>query len=164
VPDAAQSYFELNVNSGPTGALIAHDDLCTTKPLPRFEATFTAQSGKVASSKPRLERAGCDVSVSSLSLKRQRVRITRKGIARIRVRCGSRARCKGRLSLARRYGRKAYSIGARKTARVRVKLSRKARRAVLRSRRGKRVRASVTVTGGRRASATIMLLPPKKRR
>jgi hypothetical protein len=164
VPDAAQSYFELNVNSGPTGALIAHKDLCKTRPLPRFEATFTSQSGKAVTSKPRLERAGCDASVSSLSLRSQRVRITRKGVAKIRLRCGSSTRCRGRLTLARRYGRKSYSIGARKSAKVRVKLSRKARRAVLRSRRGKRVRASVTVTGGRRASATITLLPPKKRR
>lgn len=164
VPDAAQSYFELNVNRGPTGALIVHDDLCTTRPLPEIGATFTAQSGKVVSSKPRLEVAGCAASVGTLSLRSQRVRITRKGVAKIKMRCSSSARCRGRLTLARKYGRKSFSIGARKTARVRIKLSRKATRAVLRAKRGKRVRATARVTGGRRAFANITFLPPKKKR
>jgi hypothetical protein len=165
VPDAAQSYFELNVNAGPTGALIVHDDLCTTNPLPEFEATFTAQSGKVVSGKRRLEAEGCAAGVASLSIPNQRVRISRKGVAKIKVRCGKTGpRCKGRLRLAKGYGRKSLSIASGKTAKVKVKLSRKARRAVNRAKRkGKKVRVTVTPTGGRRAFGTVTLLRPKKR-
>jgi hypothetical protein len=164
LPDAAQSYFELNINPGEKSALLVHDDLCTTNPLPEVQYSFTAQSGKTVSDKRRIDAAGCASSVASLSIRNQRVRITRKGVAKIRVRCArSGNRCRGRLSLAKRYGRKSLSIASGKTARVSVKLSRKARRAVRRARRGKKIRVTVTPTGGRRAFATVTLLRPKKR-
>jgi hypothetical protein len=165
VPDAAQSYFELNIVPGERSALLVHDDLCTTNPLPEVQYTFTAQSGKVVNEKTRLQAAGCAASVASLRIANQRVRITRKGVANIKVRCArTGTRCKGRLSLAKGYGRKSLSIASGKTAKVKVKLSRKARRAVNRARRkGKKVRVTVTPTGGRRAFATVTLLPPKKR-
>ena len=165
VPDAAQSYFELNINPGERSALLVHDDLCTTNPLPEVQYTFTAQSGKVVNEKTRLQANGCAASVASLRIANQRVRITRKGVAKIKVRCARGGeRCRGRMSLAKGYGRKSLSIASGKTARVKVKLSRKARRAVNRARRkGKRVRVTVTPTGGRRAFATVTLLPPKKR-
>jgi hypothetical protein len=67
------------------------------------------------------------------------------------------------MTLAKRYGKKSLSIASGKSAKVKVKLSRKARRAVLRARKGKRVRVTVTPTGGRRAFATVTLLRPKKR-
>src|SRR4030095_11006251 len=105
----------------------------------------------------------CAASVASLSIRNQRVRITRKGVAKIKVRCAKGGpRCKGRMTLAKRYGKKSLSIGAGKTAKVRVKLSRKARRAVLHARKGKRIRVTVRPTGGRRSVATVTLLPPQK--
>jgi hypothetical protein len=165
LPDAAQSYFELNIMPGPKSALLVHDDLCTTSPLPSVEYTFTAQSGKVFSDKSRLEANGCASALTSLSIGNQRVRITRKGVAKIRVRCAKGGpRCRGRMTLAKRYGKKSLSIAAGKSARIKVKLSRKARRAVLRSRKGKRIRVTVTPRGGgRRDFATVRLLRPKKK-
>jgi hypothetical protein len=68
------------------------------------------------------------------------------------------------MTLAKRYGKKSLSIAAGKSARIKVKLSRKARRAVLRSRKGKRIRVTVTPRGGgRRDFATVRLLRPKKK-
>lgn len=164
LPDAAQSYFELNIMPGPKSALLVHDDLCTTSNLPDVEYTFTAQSGKTFSDKSQLETNGCASSLSSLSIGNQKVRITRKGVAKIKVRCAKGgARCKGRLSLAKGYGKKSLSISSGKTAKIKVKLSRKARRAVLRARKGKKVRVTVTPTGGRRDFATVTLLRPKKK-
>jgi len=165
LPDAAQSYFELNIMPGPKSALLVHDDLCTTSTLPEVEYTFTAQSGKTFSDKSRLEANGCASALTSLSIGNQKVRITRKGVAKIKVRCGKGGpRCKGRLTLAKRYGKKSLSIASGKSAKIKVKLSRKARRAVLRSRKGKKIRVTVRPSGGgRRDFATVTLLRPKKK-
>jgi hypothetical protein len=164
VPDAAQSYFELNINRGPTGALIVHDDLCTTRPLPEIEATFTAQSGKVVSSKPRLEVEGCAVAASTarLTFARRTIRISRKGVAKVRLRCARGRSCRGRLSLAGRAGRKSVSVRAGRTKSYNVKLSKKARRQVLRAKR-KRIRATLSGSSLRRVRATLTFVAPRRR-
>jgi hypothetical protein len=168
LPDAAQSYFELNINAGPTGALIAHDDLCETNPLPEVQATFTSQGGKTFSQKPRLENNGCgEATVASLSIRGKKIRVSRKGVAKIRVRCAKGGpACKGRLSFANGYGRKSFSVKSNKTATVKVKLTKKGKRAVFRAKRnkGKKVRTTVSGSSMRRASATLTLLPPKKKK
>jgi hypothetical protein len=168
LPDTPQSYFELNINAGPTGALIAHDDLCTTNPLPVVEATFTSQGGKVFSEKPLLENNGCnEASVASLSIRGKRIRVSRKGVAKIKLRCAKRGpTCKGRLSFAKGYGKKSFSIKSNKTGTVKVKLTKKGKRAVFRAKRnkGKKVRTTVSGSSLRKASATITLLPPKKKK
>jgi hypothetical protein len=163
VPDAAQSYFELNINKGKTGALIAHDDLCKTRPLPRIDATFTAHSGKVIKTKPRLEADGCGVTASAarLTIVSRVVKVSRKGVAKVKLRCSSRKRCKGRLSLGR-YGKKRFSIRGGKKKAVAVKLGRKARVSVRRAHR-KKVKATARVTGGKRTSRKITLVAPKRR-
>ena len=76
------------------------------------------------------------------------------------------ARSRSRRS-AKRYGAKAFSIRAGKTATVRVKLSKKAFKRLKRTRRRIKValRATGTDTSGAKMSATksVRLLRPKRR-
>jgi hypothetical protein len=60
VPDVPVSRFELDINGGRDGILMARRDLCGERTGPRFNATFTAHSGKSVSSRPRLELKGCE--------------------------------------------------------------------------------------------------------
>jgi hypothetical protein len=168
LPDTPQSYFELNINSGKTSALIVHDDLCETNPLPAVEATFTSQGGKAVSQKPLLESTGCnEANVASLSIRGKKIRVSRKGVAKIKLRCAKGGpTCKGRLSFAKGYGKKSFSIKSNKTGTVKVKLTKKGKRSVFRAKRnkGKKVRTTISGSSLRKASATLTLLPPKKKK
>lgn len=160
VPDVPQSRFELRVNGGSNGILNAFSDLCDTRPLPTFDARFTGHNGKVASSKPQLETEGCDeVGTLGASISSSSVRVSKKRVAKIRVRCRQEERCRGRLSL-RGIGNKSFSIRGGKRKTVKVKLSRKDFRA-LRRRKRMRVRATTTV-GEERTRRTITLRPPRR--
>jgi hypothetical protein len=105
--------------------------------------------------------------VASLSIRGKKIRVSRTGVAKIRVRCAKGGpACKGRLSFANGYGRKSFSVKSNKTATVKVKLTKKGKRAVFRAKRnkGKKVRTTVSGSSMRRASATLTLLPPKKKK
>jgi hypothetical protein len=171
VPDVPQSYFELNVKGGPNGILNAFSDLCTTRPLPTIDATFTAHSGKRVSSTPRLESDGCAEGAGAAILSKS-VRMTRKGVVKVRVRCrkGTPARrCNGRLSLrvSSALARKSFAIKRGKVKAVKVKLSKKAKRAVRHSKHV-RVKATVRLRGlstlsssAKNASKTITVKAPR---
>jgi hypothetical protein len=144
VPDVPQSYFELNVNGGRNGILNAFSDLCKTTSVQPIDGTFTAHSGKRFSTKPELEIEGCTKAGAAILSKS--VNMNRKGVIKLRVGCrkATPARCKGRLSLslAGQSARKSFSIKQGKNRTVKLKLSRKARKAV---RKAKRVRARASL-------------------
>jgi hypothetical protein len=159
LPDVPQSRFELTVNGGPNGILNAFKDLCKTRPLPTFDATFTGHNGKAAKLKPRLENAGC-VSASSGGVKilSRGVKV-RHGKAKIALRCLQARKCRGKLSLKngkRAYGSHSFSIRAGKKKTVVVKLKRNARSSVAHHKR-MRVRATAKLRGGRAAKKMITL-------
>jgi hypothetical protein len=148
VPDVPQSYFELNISGGPNGILLAHSDLCKTRPLPVVDATFKSHSGKTVSTKPRLKAKGCGTVRASI---RGRTLRMKRGAVKVKVHCRVRGdapkRCKGRLSL-KGAGKKSYRVRSGKTKAVKIKLKAGARTKV--HRRGKlRVRATLTVSGGK---------------
>jgi hypothetical protein len=160
VPDVPQSRFELRVNGGSNGILNAFSDLCDTDPLPTFDARFTGHNGKVATSKPRLETDGCVGAASvGASIASSSVRVSKRGVASIRLRCRQTERCKGRLSL-RKMGSKSFSIRGGKRKTVKIKLSRKNFRA-LRRRKRMKVRATAKV-GDQRTRRTITLRAPRR--
>jgi hypothetical protein len=103
----------------------------------------------------------------------KRLRVTSKRRVRVRVACvgDAGAFCKGTVRLkraGRRYGTKAFTIAAGKTATVRVKLRKSAFKTVKRAKRGKKVR--LTVRGADSAGArfsvsrSVTLLRPKAAR
>ena len=101
VPDAAQSYFELNINPGERSALTGARRPLHHQSAARGPVHLHRPERQGREREARLEAGGCGASVASLSIRNQRVRITRKGVAKIKVRCGNTGtRCRGRLSLA----------------------------------------------------------------
>jgi hypothetical protein len=127
VPDLPQSYFELNLNGGNGGILNNFDDLCSAKEIDReFDATFTAHSGKKANTKPHLEIRGCEESdLRAASLTGGTVKVSRKGVAKVKVRCKRTKRCKGRLTIRGKGVAAAgkVSISGKKSKSVKVKFS-----------------------------------------
>jgi hypothetical protein len=116
---------------------------------------------------------------NGLEISRSRVRISRKGVAAIRVKCRSKSTCTGRLKLyrlvikpgsstARRItvGTKRFKIGGGRKASVRVPIRAAERRRARRNGRLKVVAAATAVfaAGGKgKASAPITLLPARRR-
>ena len=101
VPDLPQSYFELNLNGGKSGILNNFDDLCSAKKIDRqFDATFTAHSGKRTTSKPHLEIRGCEESdLRAASLTSGTVKVSKKGVGKLKIRCKRKKACNGRLTV-----------------------------------------------------------------
>jgi hypothetical protein len=164
VPDVPQSYFELNINGGPDGILNNFFDLCKAS-FRKFDATFTGQNGKIADADPLLEVRGCG-SVRGASIRSRTVKVSKKGVARIKIACRrTDARCKGRVTLRRKGAKiasKKFSIASRKTRTVKLKLSKKGMKALRRAKR-LRVRAVATVSGAGASSASLRLMAPKRR-
>lgn len=166
LPDVPQSYFELSINGGRNGILNNFEDLCTATRSDRvLDARFTGHSGKVVDSKPMLEIRGCEESdLRAASLSSRSVRVSRGGVAKIRVRCKRTKRCRGRLVLR---GRRVTGVGkfrapGRRTRNVNVKFS---RTEVRRLRKGRRLRTKGTLTVGDATSAraNITLTAPRPR-
>jgi hypothetical protein len=149
VPDLPQSYFELNLNGGRNGILNNFEDLCRARDDDRrFDATFTSHSGKRVTTQPRLEIRGCEESdLRAASLTGGAVRVSKSGVARVKIRCKRTRRCRGRLTVRAKGARAAgkVSISGRSTRRVRVKFSKSE---VRRIRKARRLGANATLKIG----------------
>ena len=166
VPDLPQSYFELNLQGGRNGILNNFEDLCqATDSDRRYDATFNAHSGKVVTTQPRLRIQGCEESdLRAASLSSQSVRVSRKGIAKVKVRCKRSKRCSGRLVLRGKgaTGAGKLKISGNKSARVKVKFSASE---VKRIRKAKRLRTKATLTIGDATAgrSSVTLIGPRRR-
>jgi hypothetical protein len=166
LPDVPQSYFELSLNGGPKGILNNFDDLCTANASDRrLDAHFVGHSGKVVDSKPMLEIRGCEESdLRAASLSSRTIRVSRRGVARVTVRCKRTARCRGRLTLRGKgvTGIGKFTLRGRKSRAVKVKFS---RREVRRIRKARRVRtkALLRIGDATSARASITLVPARRR-
>jgi hypothetical protein len=164
LPDVPQSRFELNVNGGPGGILFNFNELCETPST--ADTTFTAHSGAIVTSRPPLEVEGCARQIVGASLASRTIKVTRAGIAKVRLRCPARvSRCRDRLAIerasgvstaARRFGRsQPFFIHSNRKKTIRVRLS---RRVVRTLKRRHRLRVMVVGKNGRdRAKATLRL-------
>ncbi len=139
VPDLPQSYFELNLDGGKGGILNNFEDLCTAKDDDRrFDATFTSHSGKQVTTKPRLEIRGCEESdLRAASMSGGTVRVTKSGVAKVKVRCKRSKSCKGRLTLKAKgaTGAGKFTIKGKKSKSIRVKFSKSEVRKIRKARR-----------------------------
>ncbi len=136
---------------GTDGILNAFSDLCAERSF--GDASFAGHNGKQLVDRPLLRVDGCPV-VARMSIKRRRLRVSKRGIVRLRMRCASKRRCFGDASLTRgraaksakrrTLGRGRVKIKSRKTRVVKIKLKKKWLRKV-RRRKKKGVRATVRV-------------------
>ena len=127
VPDLPQSYFELNLNGGSGGILNNFDDLCSAKNIDRlFDATFTSHSGKNVTTHPHLEIRGCEESdLRAASLTSGTVKVSKKGVGKMKIRCKRKKACKGRLTLKGKGVTSAvnFKISGKKSKSVKLKFS-----------------------------------------
>ena len=110
--------------------------------------------------RPRPARAPAPASVRRPRLgSRSRPRASKRGVARVRLRCAGAATCRGKLTLRRgskALGSSRFAIPAGKTRTVKVRLNRAGRRALKRARKVKAT-AVVTTTGGATARRSLTL-------
>ena len=152
--------------------LTPFSDLCGRRP-PRAESTFTSQSGRVLRVRQDLVVNGC-LERATAVLDRA-VRVTRSGIARVRLRCRRSDHCGGRVLLRAvgrtrsmktkrrplQLGAESFRISGRMTRGVEVSLTAAGRKAVLRHRRLPAI-ATVRV-GSSETSRRIYLMAPARR-
>jgi hypothetical protein len=166
LPDVPQSYFELSINGGRTGILNNFEDLCTaTESDRRLDARFSGHSGKTVDSKPLLEIRGCEESdVRAASLASRAIRLSRRGVAKLRVRCKRTKRCRGRLTLRGSgvAGAARFSIPGRRTRTLKVRFSRSEMRRIRRAKR-LRTRGTLRIGLANAARANITLVAPRRR-
>jgi hypothetical protein len=166
VPDLPQSYFELNLNGGSNGILNNFEDLCQASETDReYDATFTSHSGKRVTTKPHLDIRGCEESdLRAASLLGGRVKVSKSGVAKVKVRCKRSKACKGRLTLRGKgvTGAGNFTVKGKKTKAVKVKFSKSEVRKLRKARR-MGTNAVLKIGDANTAKGRITLLGPKKR-
>jgi hypothetical protein len=161
-----QAYFELSIKGGPSGILNNFYNACGVAKIHRkIDYTFTGQNGKVNKRTTYLQQEGC-VSASSLgaSIASKTIKVNRKGVAKVKVRCRASKACKGKLSIRGKgvSASKGFRIGAKKAKSVKLKFSKKETRKVFRKHR---VKGKATAkVGGKSAKRSVTLVPQKKKK
>jgi hypothetical protein len=164
LPDVPQAYFQLSIFGGPNGILNAFNDLCKASPRP-FDTSFTGQNGKTVKARPFLDVDGCaTASATGATISSSTVKVSRSGIAKIRMSCRLTKTCAGRLSLSAKglKGAKKFSIKAKKRGTVKVKISKKGMKKLRKAKR-LRTRASSKV-GSATTRKTITLVAPSRKK
>jgi hypothetical protein len=173
LPDIPISRLKLRINGGGHGMLTAFADLCGRKP-PRAESTFSSQSGRIIPVRPELIVNGC-LERAAMVVARS-ARVSRLGVARVKLRCRRSDRCDGLLSLRAvghrrspgtrrrglRLGVRYFRLQGGRTGVIELRLTAAGRRAVMRHRKLV-VRALVRV-GNSRTSRRIALEATSARR
>ncbi len=166
VPDLPQSYFELNLDGGPDGILNNFDDLCQANDADRrFDATFTSHSGKQVTTQPRLEIRGCEESdLRAASLLSGRVKVSNRGVAKVKVRCKRSKACRGRLTLRGKgvTGAGNLKIAGKRSRSVKVRFSKSEVRKLRKARR-MGTNAVLRIGDAVTAKGRITLIGPKRR-
>ena len=165
LPDVPQSYFELSINGGRNGILNNFEDLCTATTSDRkLDARFFGHSGKVVDSQPMLEIRGCEESdIRAASLSSRTIKVSKRGVAKIKIRCKRARRCRGRLALRGKgvTGTGKVAIPGRRSRAVKVKFSRSEIRRLRKARR-LRTKGVLTIGDATAARANITLIGPRR--
>jgi hypothetical protein len=165
LPDVPQAYFELKIRGGAGGILNNFYDACGVALKHRkYDYSFTGQNGKQFKKSAYIQQEGC-VSASSLgaSIASKTIKVNRKGVGTVKVRCRATKACKGRFSVkAKGVGAaKGFSIKAKKSKTVKLKFSKKETRKIFKKHRVKG-KATAKVSG-KSAKRSVVLVPKKKK-
>jgi len=167
VPDVPQSYFELKINGGEDGLLNNFFDLCDTpadNKSRQVDYTFNGYNGAVKTRTFPVAVEGCGSTLAAARVSKSRIRVNRRGQAKVRVQCRRRdATCRGRVTLRGRRvaAAKTFRVPRRRTRTVRLKFS---KREVRRLRKAKRMRGrAITTVGGFGSSRRQVTIVFKRR-
>ncbi|PWU16906.1 MAG: hypothetical protein C5B48_16700 [Candidatus Rokuibacteriota bacterium] len=164
LPDVPQSQFTLSIKGGPGGILNNFYDACgVAKKHLQFNYSFTGQNGASLKKTASLEQEGC-LSASSLkaSIASRTIKVSRKGIGKLKLRCRTGKTCKGRV-LVRAKGVQAkasFKLKAKKAKSIKLRFSKKEVRKI---RHAKRLKARGTLTiGGKHVRSKLVLIAAKR--
>jgi hypothetical protein len=161
LPDVPQARFELKIKGGASGILNNFYNACgVARSHLKFDYSFTGHNGKKVKRSAYMEQDGC-VSTSSLgaSIASRTVKVSRKGVGKLKLRCRASRACKGRVTVSGKRVRaaKSFAIPARKTKSIKLRFSASE---VRRIRAAKRLKARATTkVGGKRARKSLTLVP-----
>jgi hypothetical protein len=158
-----QAYFELKIKGGPGGILNNFYNACgVAKKHRKIDYTFTGQNGKQVKKVSYLQQAGC-VSASSLgaSIATRMLKVNRKGVGKLKVRCRSSKRCKGKISIKAKgvTSAKKFAIKAKKAKVLKLKFSHKEVKKIFKKKRIK-TRAKAKA-GGKTTRRSITIVPKR---
>ena len=164
LPDVPQSQFQLSIKGGPGGILNNFYDACgVAKKHLQYSYTFTGQNGATEKKTAYLEQEGC-VSASSVgaSIASRTVKVSSKGVGKLKLRCRASKSCKGRVTVLGKGVRatNSFKVAAKKAKSIKLRFSKSEVRKIRRAKRLK-VRATTTV-GGKRARKSLVLVPAKR--
>jgi hypothetical protein len=164
LPDVPQAYFELKIRGGAGGILNNFYNACGVgKSHRKFDYTFTGQNGKAVKRTAMLEQQGCPTqSGLSASISSSRLKVSKKGVGKLRIFCAGGKACKGKVTV-RGKGVKAtgkVSIRAKKSKVVKLKFSKKEVRKI---RKKKRVKSKAIAKLGSKTIRKSVLVVPAKR-
>ena len=166
-PRRSTVLFRAEHQRRPDGILNNFEDLCTaTKSDRKLDARFFGHSGKVVDSQPMLQIRGCEESdIRAASLSSRTIRVSKSGVAKIKVRCKRDRRCRGRLALRGKgvTGTGKVAIPGRKSRSVRVRFSRVEVRRLRKARR-LRTKGVLTIGDATAARSNITLIGPRRGR
>jgi hypothetical protein len=165
VPDVPQSYFQLKINGGKNGLLNNFFDLCKTpadSKSRRVEATFNGHNGAVKNSRFPVRVEGCGSSLAAARISSSRIKVNRRGIAKVRVGCRRKdGQCRGRLTVTAKglSAAKSFRIPKRKARTLSLKFSKgEVRRLRKAKRKQMKGRATTRVTGASAGRRTVTLV------
>ena len=167
LPDVPQAYFELKIKGGQGGILNNFYNACGVgrqRKHRKYEYTFTGHNGKQVKRTAHLRQQGCP-SISQAvraSISSRTIKVTRKGVGKLRIHCAGGRACKGRVTVRGKGVSAAgkVSIRAKKSRVVRLKFSKGEARKIRKKKRIRgRARAKVS---GKTIRARVMLVPAKR--
>jgi hypothetical protein len=151
VPDVPQSYFELKIKGGEDGLLNNFYDLCDTpadSARRQVDATFNGHNGAVRTSKFALRVEGCGSNLAAARIASARIKVNRKGIAKVKVSCRRKdGQCRGRLAVRGKglSAAKSFKIAKRKAKTLKLKFSKREVRKLRRAKK-KQMKGSATTS------------------
>ena len=164
LPDVPQAYFELKIRGGAGGILNNFYDACgVAKSHLKYDYTFTGQNGGQVKRSAYLKQEGCPVTASSVraSISGSRIKVTRKGIGKLRISCSGAKACKGKVTVKGK-GVSAsgkVSIRAHKSKLVRLKFSKSEAKKI---RKAKHIKSKASAKiGGKTIRKRVVVVPAK---
>ena len=163
LPDVPQAYFELKIKGGPGGILNNFYNACgVAKKHRKIDYTFSGQNGKQVKKVAYLQQAGC-AKASSLgaTISSRTLKVNRKGVGKLKIRCRSTKRCKGRIAINAKgvTSTKKFSLKAKKAKALTLKFSKKEVKKIFKKKRIK-TRAKAKV-GGKTTKRSITIVPKR---
>jgi hypothetical protein len=169
VPDVPQSYFELKIKGGEDGLLNNFFDLCDTPASSKsrqVDYTFNGHNGAVVTEKFPVRVEGCGSTIAAARVSKTRIRVNRKGVAKVRVQCRRRdSICRGRLAVRAKGVRaaKTFRVPRRKSRTVRLKFSKREVRRIRKAKRRQMKARAIATVGGFGASRRQVTLIAARR-